>query len=274
MNPLIASARRIEAHARAYRLGALYALEQPGPGETWRSTAELFTDEAALGALVQRWAARLGTDDRETRLHAASQFSRHYGLKVAALAVALYTLEARVPNLEPDEVLLRTDHEGKITGLAYRTDHFTALADDADAAPSTRVTTRDALRGTLHETLVGLQYGAFVEALARLGPATRTLLWGNLAGTIGVAFHALQHAHPDPTALQEEAARFFERPDSPVHRKVTLLHAQRGVRAVFLCRRTTCCLKYRLPDKGLCDVCSRRPEEEARAILVKAAAHA
>ncbi|HEX5512370.1 MAG TPA: (2Fe-2S)-binding protein [Actinomycetales bacterium] len=201
-----------------------------GAGSGWLPVSRLYSDGPELTGLVQRLAATLGTDEERV---AASILVQGLSARLWSLTFGSWFTQERVPDIDPDLLLWRDDR-GSLTL------HLTRVQGWAGADLLPRAA------GLVAENhLVPL-----VSAVRNRWPLSPNLLWQNTVSALHGTATVLGTVRPGSRAAAE---RLLE------HLRTT---NEVPEEAVFIGRRSTCCLFYRLPNAGLCGDCAldRVPE--------------
>jgi iron complex transport system ATP-binding protein len=196
-----------------------------GAGSGWLPVSRLYSDGPVLSGLVQRLAATLGTDEERV---AASILVQGLAARLWSLTFGSWLAHDRVPDLDPD-VLLWRDDRGSLTLHLTRVQGWAG----ADLLPKVAAL-------VVENHLVPL-----VSAVRSTWPLSPNLLWQNAVSALHGTATVLEAVRPGSS--RAAAARLLEH-----------LGTTGGVRqgAVFVGRRSTCCLFYRLPQAGLCGDCA------------------
>ncbi|HEX5534328.1 MAG TPA: (2Fe-2S)-binding protein [Actinomycetales bacterium] len=189
----------------------------------WLPVSGLYSDGPELAGLVQRLAATLGTDEERV---AASIFAQGLSARLWSLSFGSWLTQERVPDLDPDLLLWRDDRGS----LAL---HLTRVQGWAGADLLPKVAAF-----VVENHLVPL-----VSAVRSRWPLSSNLLWQNAVSALHGTATVLETVRPGSSRA---AGRLLEH-----------LRTTDGVRqgVVYVGRRSTCCLFYRLPNAGLCGDC-------------------
>lgn len=246
--PLAATVTRVGARCErwAMRLG------QPA-GPDWIPTTAV---AGYLDELLKRVGETYGTADPSVR---GTFFLKGYARGVAAAALVCLATERRVPDVAPGNVTFRFGPDGMVQEVALAVPALAALPDDPDAEHPHTVILPDvaALRRWLRDRFVNGHLAAIVPLLlqrTRRGPRA---LWGTVSDVCSGALAQLAEFEGTlETAgeLDRESRAFLATGPPLIVAPPLCPLVHRGELSAGW-RRVTCCLAYRLADRGLCTSC-------------------
>ncbi|MCA3748827.1 MAG: (2Fe-2S)-binding protein [Rubrobacter sp.] len=228
-----------------------------GDGEGWVPATVLTSNEELAFRQIRRAQERWDLRRRE----AAAYLVGSYAWGVGGPAVAAYVLARRVPDLSPENVLVRLDEGGGIPEAAVRTGRFATLASDPAAGHPEAVPLpgEPALLGWMRERLIaGLDpLVSLVCGVTRVGGRT---LWGRAADLLAQSFLMVGGDTPDQVGYMEDARAFVS--GLPFGERVSFFVVERGRQRRAFMTRSVCCQAYRNPEYGYCDSCPALSQEE------------
>ncbi|ABG03391.1 conserved hypothetical protein [Rubrobacter xylanophilus DSM 9941] len=250
-SPLAEALGRVDPDRHRFRMRA------GASGEGWVVAAELVSDAALAGRQIQRARSRWGLRRRE----AAAYLVGSYAWGVGGPAAAAYVLARRVPDLSPQNVLVRLDEGGGIPEAALCGGRFAALASDpASGHPEALAFPGEPellawMRGRL---VAGL--GPLVELVSGLTRVGGRTLWGRAADLLAQSFLMVGEDTPDQVGCMRDARAFVS--GLPFGERVGFFVVGSGERRRAFMRRSICCQAYRNPGYGYCDSCPALSQEE------------
>ena len=251
--------------ARVARLGQGYELQIDPPGDEWLPAADVIAGGAAFEAARTRLGA--ASADPTSRRAIGSQFVVAY-LRFIWPAVAAFALERRVPDVGPDNLLVRFDEAGWPAAAGLRHARFGALEVDRAGPDAAFRAGNDAiLLEWLHRRVVDDHAALLIETVQARFQTSGSALWGNLAGAFAVPllWH-VQHVVPDGRGVVRDAQALLGRdPSSPAHDKVQLVTVAHHDGDLTVHARRTCCLRWAMPAGNRCEECplTRGPDAAA-----------
>ena len=253
-------------------------LAEPDGGPGWLSAP-------ALALRLDEVLARVAGHYKVSSLRpAVSLWFGHYAFIVAAVAIAAYLTERRVPDLSPENVWVRLEEDPAattdevLTAFAWRGRVFAALADDPEAGHPDCVvlSSREALCDHLREEIIA-HLTPMIQALRACSSFGSAGLWALASDTTASTFTWIGELLGDPSIGLEESRAFNAAP-SPLHRKRDFIHVEHCGLMCDMVDRTSCCLYYKVEGGEYCTSCPHRPPEErverVRARLEKQAVEA
>ncbi len=156
----------------------------PADGE-WLGCADLLSEPAWLGAVIESTGPPLGSDDVVVT---TSLFVQNYAYRVVTLAVASLTIAGVLPDSSPATmaVSLRAGRPASLAYLAPKAlivDALELATDDVVRAAVVAALVSDALEGHVAPLV------ASVRRTVRIG---ERLLWGNVAASCATAFRTVE----------------------------------------------------------------------------------
>ncbi|MEX0603702.1 MAG: siderophore-iron reductase FhuF [Marinobacter sp.] len=185
-------------------------------------------------------------DNRDVDRRAlASLWSRTYFLRLAVPSItANLVLDWELPvELDDIEVILTPDGQAE----AFR------ISSEGRALPSSGETVFERF-----QTLVDDNFSPFIQALSRQIKVSPRVLWNNAGNYVEWLVGALEH-HLGPDQVSADGHQLINlqlRPDgsrNPLYQPVRYVERSSGPSP--LRQRRQCCLRYRLPELGLCENC-------------------
>lgn len=205
----------------------------------WRPVAQLYADPILLTGIIDRVGRRIAAPDR---LVAASTFQLGFAARLWSIGLGALAGYRLLPDLSPEQ-LWYCERGGRIR--LHLPDPVAWHSDRAGAA--------------LVDMLVDTHLQPLTEALRRLGPISSKLLRGNAASALLGAARMFDRHHGSMPGAGWGLAR-------------TLCEDNRLSEAMHFtangtdCRRSSCCLYYRIPGAGLCGDCALTREPKPRDI--------
>lgn len=214
--------------------------------------------ELVNGARLDDLLAAAGTQWNASSHVAAALAWRSYTYWLAMPAVLGWAQARRVPDLTPDNVLVRFGAQRPLVTIGLRDPQLTVLPDDPlVGAPGVTVAHDEAqllqaLRETLRDTHLELLLARIRERV-RLG--TRTL-WGSLASAVGyAAVRGLDRTPAEMIAVTDTILSTLGVAD--------LVAVTPGPDGWPTVQRHTCCLAFSLPQPKVCSGCCLRKPDAA-----------
>ena len=191
-----------------------------------------------LSAARRRWGG--------SRHASAALAWKSYTYWVALPAVVGYALTRRVPDMSPEQVLVRPHGEAPFLEIGLRSPALAVLPDDPLAgAPGVRVVTD--LAGFLRGTLLDAHLSPVLDRLrehVRLG--RRTLLGSLASGAAHGVLRARSAVPGRPAATAQEVLSVLGVDDLV------------EITPELAVQRRTCCLAFTLPQPKICQGCCLR----------------
>ncbi|CAM3994693.1 siderophore-iron reductase FhuF [Bordetella bronchialis] len=205
--------------------------------------AGVLADPAALRRLLDAQARYFGSEDR---VAVAAVWHLTYLERLIPPVAAAASVLDRVLPVGAGQLIPRWTRDG----AAWRF----AIPDDGMHMPGAPTTRR-------YATLLDDHLHPLAEALALHARLPRAVAWGNAARLLDMTLSRLARAMPHRPAILLDRQRLLESATlrgtapNPMYRPPR--HALRDGGPVTLLRR--CCLYYRLPGHGYCDLCPLSP---------------
>jgi hypothetical protein len=204
----------------------------------------------------------------------ASCILQNYQWPLIASAVASYLIGCRVPDLSPDNVLVRYSAAYEAEAITYPHGRFFALADDPAAAHADAhvVADREALRSQLRSGIETHLGWVIKQLQARLGCSPRGL-WlavaDRCAGTVSWLMQE-QNTRMGYNAIEAEVNALIRALGSPlVNKQVGLFELTYKTKRHVYLDRATCCYWYKMEDGDYCTICPHRTKEDRNERLLK-----
>lgn len=232
----------------------------------------LLTSPGDLAAAVGRFGRALRTDEPAV---ATSLFAQAWASAVTRAAVACLSTERRVPDVSAANTRLVIDGDGRPVAVQLNEPRMAVLRGDIPGSTTggsgSLVDVVEDLAGLYawaRRRFVDDHLAAVVDALGRLSPVGRRLLWGNVSASVAGAFAALSALpaySPPAERLLADCAALLDVPGSSTEGLAHLSALEHRGRVRLFARRETCCLRYRLPDSPpSCLSCRLISEDERR----------
>lgn len=241
---LDATLERVAA-ARAGGFG-LQVARRDAPGDGWIEAVDLWRDDGPLDELIDGVARLAATEHR----HIGAQWLfEHSAWQAAALVSGTLMADARVPSLEPANVLLAM-YDGSLWGIAVRGGRVLGLEGDSGAdivVPDERALARAA-----HTELV-THLAPLADAIVARRLRSAKPLWQSAGDRVGQAMLWCAQAFDDEPRARR-LAELVVAPPSPMHVPIVTKVGDDGEPFHV---RASCCLNHRTPDASLCAGCPR-----------------
>ncbi|MEL6407949.1 MAG: (2Fe-2S)-binding protein [Chloroflexota bacterium] len=274
LTPLLDTLERVEAWTE--QPVSIGAADSPD----WFSAMDLMpADSERLAQSLAKQAIHHPQMEARTR---ASYFIGEYSWYLPIVAIGAYLSERRVPNISPDNVLLRYNtytwhHEGE-SGEAERIEvrllhgHFACLPDDPDADhPLALVMSDEAgLLGWLRSTLEA-HLTPIVERLFEQTRLSRHAQWCLVADSCAAQFLHLGKQMADESRGKSQGLAFIKAEQSPMNNPKTSYVSLQYLDHIETFRaRGGCCRYYTVSETGkdYCTTCVLRKPEDRDARLL------
>lgn len=203
----------------------------------------------------------VGTDEDRV---ATVLYLHSYAYRVAAPMLAAWVLHGRVPDVSAANLSLRFNAIGRPQDVTMRAPRVYALP--GDSMTDAEVVPVADLAGAAIEVLLTRHLLPLMTRLRPFGKLGLPVAKGSVASQIGAAlsFIDAQSAAPWQT-VSRIALEFLERTTAEIAGQGVsgdMQLQQAGEREGVIFRRGTCCLIYRVPDKGYCGGCPLRTRDE------------
>ncbi|WP_026370887.1 IucA/IucC family C-terminal-domain containing protein [Kallotenue papyrolyticum] len=243
-------------------------IERPTDG--WMAARDWISDRRRLDDALAHIAATYRVPDWQptTRYrHVVAAFLiNSYAWFLPAAAIAAYLTEKRVPDLDPDNVVvrLRSPDEGGLFEIGLLSSRMAVLPDDpaAGAAEATVLHDTVQLRAWLRRRIEA-HMAPLIEAVHRHTGFSRRAQWNLVADDCAALFLWIgQRIGAEERACVEGRA-FVGAAGSPMQasRTAYITLDVGGQRHTFR-KRGGCCLYYRLPGGQHCSTCALLPAQE------------
>lgn len=220
--------------------------------------ADALSDEDLARGIGDRGRG-VGTDEERV---ATALFLQTYAYRVAAPMLAAWVLHGRVPDVSAGNVGLRFDDQGRPADLALRTPRVYALP--GDEMPDAEVIPVSDLTGAAIATLLSSHLLPVMERLRVSHRLGLLLAKGAVASQIGMALTFIDGQSAVPWQRTTRIALdFFDRTAGAIAgqgKAGDMGYKCMGEREGVTFRRRTCCLVFRVPDKGYCGGCPLRAD--------------
>jgi hypothetical protein len=195
---------------------------------------------------------RFGTDDPVV---AASLLVREITVMATYAAVVTWSVERRVLDLSPSNVMVRESPAGALIGM--RRLRMSVLAGDelAGAAGIDVVADADVLRAVLAASWLRGSVDAVIEAGRAVVHMGQRHLYGNVGLTVvnGLAEASVRSGIVE--RIDRDRAQLLDEHEE-LASTVEVFTKQAGATTVTFAIRTTCCLLYKTESKIQCGTCS------------------
>lgn len=188
--------------------------------------------------------------------------------QVGGAALFSYATECRVPDLSPDNVMLRLV-DGGLAEVAFTSGRFAALADDSNAESATAVFDGDGLRDHLREGMEAMLSPVVDNVRAAMRVSKRTM-WNRASDLIGQRLLQFGESVADKSWCGREAERLVKSSGSPLDGATRFFVVEHGGREEVCIARGCCCHGYKDPEHGYCGTCPLLPQEELERLAVEA----
>jgi hypothetical protein len=234
------------------RLGA------PEDDGEWVSLSKEIEDGELVGEQLRTMKEEWEVDNRGAAIGVVGGLA----WQVGGAALFVYATERRVPDLSPENVLLRLE-QGGIAEVAFASGRFSALASDPDSdAASAVFESEDGMRDHLREGLEAAISPVVDHVRSHLRVSKRTMYnrASDLLGQRLLQFGDTGVA--DGEWCGREAERLVRSPDSPLDGATRFFAVENGGRREVFIVRGCCCHGYKHPEHGYCDSCPLLSQEE------------
>jgi ferric iron reductase protein FhuF len=192
--------------------------------------------------------------------------------QVGGAALFVYATERRVPDLSPENVMLRLA-DGDLEEVAFVSGRFAAMESDPESPSATVVfENEDGLRDHLREGIEGM-VSPVVDHIRDAMRVSKRTMW-NRASDL-VAQRLLQFgevAVADKRWCGREAEKLVKFPGSSLDGATGFFVVEHAGREETCMVRGCCCHGYKDPEHGYCDTCPLLSREELEKRAVEAVA--
>lgn len=248
---------------------------KPAPAESTTDPdwipADSFLDPSAahLGQAID-WVSRSRSTDH--RVVAASIFSLGYSSLVVLPVVYSWAASRRVPDFGADNVLVRISEGGGIR-LGLKSDRWGVLASDSFASDARAIVVDSEadLVDWTRTRIIDAHLAHLVVGLRGVSRIGQRMVWGNITSRLAAAVSLV--AQLDPELVVKDTVDAFLAPSpSPMAGHVSLHWVGSGDTSVAVTRRSSCCVRFKLDNRGYCSDCKLVPLEDQLAAAERTAA--
>lgn len=193
------------------------------------------------------------------------------GLAWQAVGATLfvYATERRVPDLSPDNVMLRFV-DGGLAEVAFVESRFAAIVGDLEVRSATAIfEDEDGLRSHFREGIEAMIEPVVNEVRAATRVGKRTM-WNRTSDLIGQRLLQFGEVVGDKSWCGREAEKLVKSPGSPLDGATRFFVVEHEGREEVCIVRGCCCHGYKDPEHGYCGTCPLLSQEERERLAIEA----
>lgn len=236
--------------------------------EGWVSMSRLTGDGEFVGEQLRTMKEKWNVDNRSAAIGVLGGLA----WQVGGAALFLYATENRVPDLSPENVMLRFE-DGGLAEVAFASGRFASLASDSEAGSADVLfEDGDGLRRYLRGGIEGMLSPAVGRIRVSLRVSKRTM-WNRASDLVGqrlLQFGNLGVA--DKAWCGNEAERLVKSSGSPLDGATRFFAVEHCGREEVFIVRGCCCHGYKDPEHGYCGTCPLLSQEERERLAHEAMA--
>ncbi len=237
----------------------------PPEGDGWVSMSRVAEDGEFVRGQLQAIKEKWDLDNRNAAIGLVGALA----WQVGGAALFVYATERRVPDLAPDNVMLRLV-DGGLAEVAFVSGRFAALSGDTEVESATAVfEDEDGLRRHLREGVEGMLSPVVDNVRAAMRVSKRTM-WNRASDLIGQRLLQFGESVADKAWCGHEAERLVKSSGSPLDGATRFFVVEHGGREEVCIVRGCCCQAYKDPEHGYCGTCPLLSQEELERLAVEA----
>lgn len=247
--------------------GDLYLFARLGAPEDegWLPISRLMDDGDFVGGQLHAIKEKWNLDNR----NAAIGIVGGVAWQVGGAALFVYATERRVPDLSPDNVMIRLV-DGGLAEAAFVSGRFAALAGDPESEYATTLFDDEGgLRGHLREGIEGM-LSPVVDNVRAAMRVSKRMMWNRASDLIGQRMLQFGETVADRSWCGHEAERLVKSSGSPLDGATRFFVVERGGREEVCLVRGCCCHGYKDPEHGYCGTCPLLSQEERERMALEA----